>query len=374
MHIVYAIDRLGSGGAQRQVVELALSMARSDGVSVTLLAYPHANFFAERLATGGVRVVQIAKSGKLDLRYLLRLRSWIARNQVDVIHAFLLGPVLWSFLAIRLLRRSSRPTLLLAERNVIHGIPGWQRWLKRLLYTRADAVTTNSRTAADETCDELGVARERVHYLANAIDVEAWDHAASAEPSLEIAPDRFHLAVIGRIAPQKNHLLVLQALSELDRERISQWCVWFVGDDRIHTDLAARIRREITQRGLEDIVRLAPPILDMPAFMSRIDGLLLPSSREGFPNVVLEAMTLHVPVVAAAVGETTHMFEPDRSGIRIEPVTSAGVAIAMRRLYELAADERAEMVAQARAIVEARYSIATVTSQHLDLYQRVARS
>jgi glycosyltransferase involved in cell wall biosynthesis len=46
----------------------------------------------------------------------------------------------------------------------------------------------------------------------------------------------------------------------------------------------------------------------------------------------------------------------------------------MRRLYELAADERAEMVAQARAIVEARYSIATVTRQHLDLYQRVARS
>ena len=102
MHVVYAIDRLGSGGAQRQVVELAISMARADGVSVTLVAYPHPNFFAERLRVSGVRVVEIAKSSKLDLPFPLRLRRWIATNQVDVVHAFLLGPVLWSSIAVRL--------------------------------------------------------------------------------------------------------------------------------------------------------------------------------------------------------------------------------------------------------------------------------
>jgi glycosyltransferase involved in cell wall biosynthesis len=145
--------------------------------------------------------------------------------------------------------------------------------------------------------------------------------------------------------------------------------VWFVGDDRRHAKLAAQICEEIAKRNLRGIVSVLPPTQDVAAFVSRLDGLLLPSLWEGFPNAVLEAMTLRVPVIASPVGEVVNILEAGESGILLERGSPAELAHAMRQLEEMSESSRARMGAYARATVESRYGIVAVTREYLDLYR-----
>ena len=372
MHLVYAIDRLGSGGAQRQVVELALQLAKTEGVRVSLLSYPGANFYADRLQDSDVALVRIPKRGRFDAGFPLRLRRWFDENRADVVHAFILGPILFGYAAWRSLPAARRPAFVPAERNVLAGVPRSQLLVKRWIYRRSDAVTVNSHAAADEVETRLGVPRERLVVLPNGIDIAAWDRASVGEPPFEIDPDRFHLALLGRLAPQKNHGLVLEALTLLGSE-VRDLRVWFVGEHRRHPDLARRIAREIDERGLADVVRVAPPTPEIAPLLSRLDGLLLPPSREGFPNVALEAMTLGTPVIAAPAGELPWMLMHEETGLLLDETTPEALAKAIRRLRGMSSGERAGLARRARATVEQRYGIERVADAHLALYRRLAR-
>ncbi len=369
MHIVYALDRLASGGAQRQAVELAVHLVQAQGLRVTVVAYQAPNFFERRLSDAGIRVVQFQKRGKLDPAFPVRLRRWLRANAVDVIHAFLLGPIVWNYAALQSIPSRSRPVLVPAERNAISGLPRLEVRIKKFIFRRSRRVTANSQTAADEIHRDLGVPVDRIAYIPNAIDVAEWDQAATRESPIPLEAGCFHIALLGRIAPQKNHQLVLEALSELGPERIKNWRVWFVGDDRRHAKLAAQICEEIAKRNLRGIVSVLPPTQDVAAFVSRLDGLLLPSLWEGFPNAVLEAMTLRVPVIASPVGEVVNILEAGESGILLERGSPAELAHAMRQLEEMSESSRARMGAYARATVESRYGIVAVTREYLDLYR-----
>ena len=372
MHLVYAIDRLGSGGAQRQVVELALQLAKTEGVRVSLLSYPGCNFYADRLRDSDVARVQIPKRGRFDAGFPLRLRRWLDENRADVVHAFILGPILFGYTACLSLPAARRPAFVPAERNVLAGVPRTQLVIKRWIYRRSEAVTVNSHAAADEVETRLGVPHERLVVLPNGIDIAEWDRASVGEPPLELDPDRFHLALLGRFAPQKNHRLVLEALTLLGSEA-RDLRVWFVGEHRVHSDLARRLAREIDERGLGDVVRVAPPTSEVAPLLSRLDGLLVPSSREGFPNVALEAMTLGTPVIAAAAGELPWMLVHEKTGLLLDETTPEALAKAIRRLRGMSSGERAGLARRARATVEQRYGIERVADAHLALYRRLAR-
>jgi glycosyltransferase involved in cell wall biosynthesis len=256
-----------------------------------------------------------------------------------------------------------------AERNAIAGLSRLETRIKRLIFRQSRLVTTNSQPAVDEIHRELRVPRDQIAYIPNAIDVNAWDRAAARESPIPLEPGCFHLALIGRVAPQKNHRLVLQALSELRPEQIKSWRVWFVGDDKAHSKLATQLREEIANRDLSGIVRFLPPTHDIAAFIGRLDGLLLPSLWEGFPNVVLEAMTLGVPVIATPVGEVANMLESDKAGFLLKRGGAAELACTMLELERMSDSSRAEMGAYARATVESRYRIELVVRQYLDLYR-----
>ena len=350
-------------------MELAVRLSQIEGIRVTLVAYQAPNFYERRLGDAGVPVVRFPKRGKLDPAFPARLRHWIRASEVDVIHAFLLGPMLWSYVALLSIPSGSRPVFIPAERTAIAGLPCLEARIKKFIFRQSKLVTANSQAAVDEIHRDLRVPRGQIAYIPNAIDVTAWDRAAVRASPIPLEPGCFHLALIGRVVPQKNHRLVLQALSELRPEQIKSWRVWFVGDDKTHSKLATQLREEIARRNLRGIVRLLPPTDDMAAFISRLDGVLLPSLWEGFPNVVLEAMTLRVPVIATPVGEVANMLEPDKSGFLLKRGSAAELACTMLELERMSDSSRAEMGAHARATVESRYRIELVVRQYLDLYR-----
>jgi glycosyltransferase involved in cell wall biosynthesis len=372
LHLAYAIDHIGGGGAQRQAVELAVFLAREPGVRVSLLAYHPADFFGPRLAGSPVQVVRISKRAKFDPSLPLRIARWLSGDAVDVLHAFMPTPAFWNLLAVRSLPGSRRPAFVVGDRSMGVTRTVLAGAAQRFVYRLADAVTVNAESAVDSIRARVGVPRERMHYVPNGIDLEAWDRALAASCPLELAPGLFHVALIGRFEAEKGHALVLEALSRLEPALRAGLRVWFVGAETGGSALPAALRAEIARRGLGEIVQLVPPVREVAAVLGRVDALVLASRYEGFPNVLLEAMASRKPSIATRVGDVPNMLEDGESGIVIDVGDAAALARALARLRRASPGERAAMGARARAAVEARYQLSSVAQRHLALYRALA--
>lgn len=369
LRIVYFIDSLGSGGAQRQAVELARELVRRHGVRVVFGVYHDIDFHGPKLREVGIPVVHFHKRAKLDPTLPVRVRGWLAAERPDLVHAFLLAPSLWSLLAVLVLPRARRPVFVAGERSARIARSPWQTALQRFVYGRSDAVTVNAGPVVEEIASKLGVPRQRLHALPNGIDLATWDAEAAQEPPFTLEPERFQIALVGGLREEKNHALLLRALARIEPARRAGWRVWLVGGETGGEQQAAFVRAETTRLGLDPLVRFVPATPRIAAVMRRIDALVLPSKVEGFPNILLEAMASSIPSIATRVGDVPNMIEDGVSGLLLEHASEEALAAALLRLADAPAEARRAMGARARATVEQRYRLEHVAARHLALYR-----
>lgn len=376
LDVAFVVDSLGSGGAQRQAVELAVRLRREPGVTARIAVYrpvdpSDRDLYAVRVASAGVPVDLVAKRSRFDPTLPARLGRALAGR--DVVHAFMPAPTFWAWLALRTLRAARRPPLIAAERAMpSHGSP-LDRLVQGFVYRRVQAVTANARVAAAQVERALRVPRERVHYLPNGIDLAEWDRTAAGEPPWPLEPGCFHAALIGRMGFQKNQEQLVEALARLAPEARRRWRVWLVGASTNEPEIGARVAARIRDAGLEDVARLVPPTDRVAALLRHLDLLVLPSRYEGFPNVVLEAMAAGTLVAATPVGDVPSLVEDGKTGLLIRPGDVADLARVLEAARALAPEERRAITARARQHVEASYRIEIVAAAYLDLYRQIAR-
>ncbi len=367
MRIAYLIDSLGSGGAQRQAVELAAALAERGDIHARFCVYHGEDFFSQRLRDAGIEVDRIPKAAKLDPLFPRRLRAWLRRHRFDLVHAFLLPPSIWGRLAVRGFARRDRPTLVVSKRDSLIATSPAQRLLETFAFRGAAAVTANAAPVAREIVGKLGVPEDRVHYIPNGIDLAAWDREMLRTPRIELASEYFHVAVIGRLVPEKNPGSLLRALARIPGELRAGLRVWLIG--RHEPAAVAALAAEIESRGLSGIVRVEAPQREIAAIMGRLGALVLSSVREGFPNVVLEAMASRRPVIATPVGDVPNLIEDGKTGILVPVADDEALAQALLRLLHATEVERRAMGEAARRAVEENFQLARVADAYLALYR-----
>ena len=371
MRILFAIDTLNSGGAQRQAVELAVRLVQRGDVDARFVTYHRDDFFRPRLDEAGIDVTILPKTRRYELGFPRRIRADLAARPADVVHAFLLPPAVWAVLALRPLPDSTRPALIASERNeqIATSLP--EATLQRFAYRRADAVTVNARSVAQEIERRLRVPADRVHYIPNGIDLEVWDRIAQQPCPLPLDPNQFNIGVIGRVEPQKNHELLLDALGAIPAEALRTWRVWVIGRGTTDSAEGARLQAIAKDRRLDQIVRFVPPERGIAAIMGRLSAIALTSRHEGFPNVVLEGMAARLPVVATAVGDVPQMLEHGESGFMVPSQDARALADALVHVHRLGVSGRNQVGGRARARVERLFTMDVIADRYLDLYRQL---
>lgn len=128
--------------------------------------------------------------------------------------------------------------------------------------------------------------------------------------------DRFDvvLVAIGRLSPEKNFSLAIQALGALKARGISiGLCIMGQGP------LADELRGQAEQCGVGDKLLMAGYVAGAESYLPRFDALVMPSLTEGLPITLLEAMKARVPVIASAVGGIPEALAGGKGGELVPP-------------------------------------------------------
>jgi teichuronic acid biosynthesis glycosyltransferase TuaC len=178
----------------------------------------------------------------------------------------------------------------------------------------------------------LGFDAGRLHVMRNGVDLRRFDALppAAMRQKLGLAGGPLLLSV-GNLHEHKGHGLVIEALARLRAE--PQWAetrLLVVGAGPDEQQFKARAQA----LGVADVVRWVGqvPNAELKQWYSAADALVLASSREGWPNVLLEAMACGTPVVASDVGGVKEIVQAPQAGRVVGQRTPEAFAAALAGL------------------------------------------
>ena len=150
-----------------------------------------------------------------------------------------------------------------------------------------------------------GVPASQFTVVGNGVDTEVFHPVPrdEARAKFGIPPDAKVLITVGALVERKGFHRVIALLPKL-RERYPTLVYLAVGGGSPEGDWTARLKQQVADLGLTDSVRFLGPMapMDLKWPLSASDVFVLPSSNEGWANVILEAMACGVPVIASDVG------------------------------------------------------------------------
>lgn len=244
--------------------------------------------------------------------------------------------------AVRLGQRFGKPVVITARGSDVTQIATFPRpcaMIKQAIRMAAALITVSA--SLREGLIELGAAPEHVTVLRNGVDTELFRPVDREPARRSLQLTRKTIISVGLLIERKRHHLTIEAMRLLpDCELI----IVGEGPER------ARLAGLISAFGVGDRVRLlgAHPHADLPRFYSAADVIVLASSREGWANVLLEAMACGTPAVAMRIGGNAEVIRAPEAGCIVDDPTPEALAAAIRSVLNRPADR-----AHTRAYAEA---------------------
>jgi glycosyltransferase involved in cell wall biosynthesis len=366
IRIGYCIDSFGIGGTELNAVRTVEALdlnrfeitifhlhedgplrARYEALGVHLVHLPISRLYAPRTAIQGLRLARI-----------LRKRGIQVVHTHDVYTNIFAVP--WA--------RMLGDCRVIASRRWLDDVPRaglvpLNRWSYRL----ATRVLANSAMVARFLAEDERVPPHKIIEIPNFLEERAFQRVDPAARAVQrrqwgIPEGAFVAGVVARLAPVKNHEMLLRAAQRLD-----DFHVVLVGDGPARAALEALARELGIQPRVHFIGQLVSPI----SLHQFFDVSVLCSRNEGFPNSLIEALAAQCPVVATPVGGVTEIIVDDESGLLV-PVDDLDALAA--RLQSLRRDPalRGRLAGTGLGRVRAKYHQSAVIAQLASLYRELA--
>lgn len=333
MHVAFAAGGLGQGGAEKQLLLMSTSLIER-GHRVSVVTFEEGGHYSDDLCRRGA-ALHVVPSGAGRLGRLRELRRLVRAERPDVLQAAhtWLNPYVWG----ATVGSGCRPIGAVRSDGTMEVTqnPVWGR----LCLTVPGTAIVNS-AAAQRRLEAFSFGRNRfVHVVPNAIRLSTEEsHPSSAT---EDAADVVTVLTVANVTPAKRLDVLVDAFGRAQRDASAPLQLWIAGDGPELEATEMRVRTA----GLEDVVAFLGRRDDVQELMSCASIYALSSDHEGFPNTVLEAMTVGLPVVATDAGAVPDVVADGRTGY----VVPRGDAAAFARALVALADDPKRRTAFGRA-------------------------
>lgn len=227
---------------------------------------------------------------------------------------------------------------------------------EKLIWKNAAALVANS-----QGLKKLAMAfynKKEIGIITNGVDEKWMNTKAPAYDN----NDEIRLLFVSRLIERKGLQFVLPEIQRINRETESRVTLTIVGDGPYRQEL----ERIAAENHLSDLVTFVGQKnkAELPAYYQAADIFILPSKKEGMPNVVLEAMASGLPIVMTPCEGSEELIE--RNGYAV-PVSEFA-----QKLIYLCKDQnlRWQMGKVSRQLVRERFCWESIAKQYLELMEK----
>ena len=155
---------------------------------------------------------------------------------------------------------------------------------------------------------------------------ELYDGEIDIREKYGIGKDSIILITVGELAPDKNHMVMIEAMRELkDLDIVYIIC----GEGRMEQEL----RNKVKEYSLEKNVIFAGYIKEVYKVLRQTDCFVFPSRREGMPVAVMEAMSVGLPVIASGIRGINELVDHTKGGYLVDGFEPVDYAVKIRRIF-----------------------------------------
>jgi len=317
--VVQILPELDSGGVERGTLELAKYLVRNGHKSIVISG--GGRMVSQLVSEGSEHVLwAIGKKSPLTLRFVPRLKKFLTRQNVDILHLRSRVPAWVGYLAWRTLQKHVRPHLV----TTFHGFYSVNKY--SAIMTKGEKVIAISETIRDHLQKVYHVPEEKIALIPRGVDTETFDPGKVSHDRIQALQSAWaisagHKPLImlpGRVTSWKGHDIFLESLARITDLRWSAVCVGELDRDSAHVKRLMDLLKELQ---LEKRVIFVEHCSDMPAAYLLADIVVSASSTrpEAFGRIAVEAMAMGRPVIATAHGGSMETVFDGVTGWLVQP-------------------------------------------------------
>ncbi len=303
-HVIHSFDHIG--GAENVIINLLNNF--SSEIKQVVCSLTTVGKIQERVFNKNVIYYALNKKEGNDITLPFKLYKVFKNEEVSVVHLRGWATLLEGYLAAKF---SSVSRIVYSEHGR-HFDDVWNSkkvnvYVKRYLFNHVHRLMTVSSELKDEMRQLYGI-QSPVTVIRNGVDSLKFQPGPkeAACQALGIDTGKPLIGIIGRLVPGK---AVGEFLDNLCNHALDAQVI-IVGTGPLSSDL----QKKIVSNSLDSQVFMLGDRADIPEIMQALDVLAMPSLSEGLSNVILEAMSSGLPVVAFDAGGNKELIEHNDGG------------------------------------------------------------
>lgn len=359
MKILCVIDSLGSGGAQRQLVGLAIGF-KEKGHDVSILVYHNNNFFKNVLDEAKISVNAVIEPNYL--KRLFKMSKYIRKGNYDAILSFLEAP---NFICEIAGFPTRKWKLIVGERSANPNIfRSFKLIFYRWFHLIADYVVANSNENLKivKKINPLLIER-KCKVIYNMVDHNIWRPAIDY---VSFKDGKLNLIVVASYQYLKNAIGLIEAIHLIkDKDKLRIKVDWY--GDKGHDNSLNESIILVQKYNLENIFDFHEATKNICQKMQFADVVGLFSLYEGLPNAICEAMACGKPIISTNVSDIKLIITNGINGFLTESCGPESIRDSIVELLNCSSEELLKMGKNAETKARTLFNKDQIIAQYLEL-------
>jgi glycosyltransferase involved in cell wall biosynthesis len=355
MRIVTLINGLNNGGAEKFAVELCNELSRKHDVYLLVKQPIEPFMIPPRIISNGVHLIEFHSSKKWDIMFLWNLLKTIFRLKPEVIHIHSSLLVFYTILFPCFFRQTK-------IYQTIHNevTPAYVKVLKWIQAFGFLGIKLRQITISEKIRRDFQKIFPRLSFTVIENGVKALESFRSQKKE---GYDGFkRLLAIGHFGPAKRFDLLADAL---ESPMVSpSYKLEILGEEK---DPARPVTAYILSKKMDNVslLGLKENVAD---YLANADALVISSSFEGMPLVMLEALSLGCPIISTPVGGIPDVIVPGVNGVLTKGLLLEDLVEALLHFDRLSSGQVNQIRENNRRLFHQRFGIDTCAQKYEDLF------
>ena len=328
--VVQLLPELDEGGVEGETIDLAVYLAKNGHKSIVISGGGRLVPLLEENGCTHILWPYIGAKSVRCLQYILKLKHFLLKENVDILHLRSRLPAWIGYFAWKLIPEEKRPRLI----TTFHGFYSINFYSS--IMTKGEKVAAVSKTIKNHILENYTIDESKIFLVHGGFDEDEFspdrisdDRIKALKKGWNIFSETRPVIVLpGRLTLWKGQDVFIESLALLKDLDFIALCI---GDTEENPSFTKKLKDQIERNDLTEKVRLVGHCSDMAAAFSLADVVVSASSTqpEAFGKVAIEAMAMKKPVIATAHGGSLETVVHGETGWLVPPRDAQNMATAI---------------------------------------------